>query len=47
MVHKDEDYSVSVVGGKSVLTWMGDFAQGESEGIEEGDVIFVTFAREV
>jgi hypothetical protein len=47
MVHKDEDYSVSVVDGKSVLTWMGDFAQGESEGIEEGDVIFVTFAREV
>jgi hypothetical protein len=47
MVHKDEDYSVSVVGGKTVLTWMGDFAQGESEGIEEGDVIFVTFAREV
>jgi hypothetical protein len=47
MVHKDEDYSVSVVGGKSVLTWMGDFATGGSEAIEESDVIFVTFAREV
>ena len=47
MAHKDEDYSVSVVGGKTVLTWMGDFAQGGSEGIENGDVIFVTFAREV
>jgi hypothetical protein len=47
MVHKDEDYSVSVVGGKTVLTWTGDFATGGVEGIEEGDVIFVTFAREV
>ena len=45
MAHKDEDYSVSVVDGKTVLTWMGDFAQGGSEGIESGDVIFVTFAR--
>jgi len=47
MVHKDEDYSVSVVDGKSVLTWTGDFATGGSEAIEESDVIFVTFAREV
>ena len=47
MVHKDEDYSVSVVSGKSVLTWMGDFATSGVEGIEAGDVIFVTFAREV
>jgi hypothetical protein len=47
MVHKDEDFSVSVVDGKSVLTWMGDFATGGSEAIEEGDVIFVTYAREV
>ena len=47
MVHKDEDYSVSVVGGKTVLTWMGEFATGGVEAIEEGDVIFVTFAREV
>jgi hypothetical protein len=47
MVHKGEDYSVSVVDGKSVLTWMGDFASGGVEAIEEGDVIFVTFARSV
>ena len=47
MVHKDEDYSVSVVGGKTVLTWMGDFATGGVEAIEEGDVIHVTFARSV
>ena len=47
MVHKDEDYSVSVVDGKTVLTWTGDFATGGSEAIEESDVIFVTFAREV
>jgi hypothetical protein len=47
MVHKDEDYSVSVVNGKTVLTWMGDFAAGGVEAIEEGDVIFVTYARQV
>jgi hypothetical protein len=47
MVHKDEDFSVSVVNGKTVLTWMGDFATGGVEAIEEGDVIFVTYAREV
>jgi hypothetical protein len=47
MLHKDQDYSVSVVSGKSVLTWMGDFATGGAEAIEEGDVIFVTFARSV
>jgi len=45
VLHKDEDYSVSVVGGKTVLTWMGDFAVGGAEAITVGDVIHVTFAR--
>lgn len=43
-VHKDEDYSVSVVGGKTRLTWMGDFQSGGVEGIETGMSIFVTYA---
>jgi len=47
MVQKDEDYTVSVVGGKTVLTWIGDFATGEVEAIENGDVIFVTYAYSV
>ena len=47
MVQKDEDYTVSVVDGKTVLTWIGDFATGEVEAIENGDVIFVTYAYSV
>ena len=43
MVHKGEDFSVSTVGGKTRLTWMGDFAVGGVEAIESGDVIFVTY----
>jgi hypothetical protein len=44
MVQKDEDYTVSVVGGVTVLTWIGDFATDGVEAIENGDVIFVTYA---
>jgi predicted nucleic acid-binding Zn-ribbon protein len=43
-VHKDEDYTVSVVGGKTRLTWINSFANPDGEEkIEEGDNIFVTF----
>jgi hypothetical protein len=43
-VHKDEDYTVSVVGGKTRLTWVNSFANPDGEEkIEEGDNIFVTF----
>jgi hypothetical protein len=43
-VHKDEDYTVSVVGGKTRLTWINSFANPNGEEkIEEGDQIFVTF----
>jgi hypothetical protein len=43
-VHKDEDYTVSVVGGKTRLTWINSFANPDGEEkIEEGDSIFVTF----
>lgn len=41
--HKDEDYTVSVVGGKTRLTWINSFASMGSEAIESGDEIFVTF----
>jgi hypothetical protein len=39
-----EDYTVSVVSSKTVLTWAGDFAVGGVEGIEAGDKINVTYA---
>lgn len=39
-----EDYTVSVVDSKTVLTWAGDFAVGGIEGIEAGDKINVTYA---
>jgi len=41
--HKDEDYTVSVVGGKTRLTWINSFGSAGMEAIEEGDEIFVTF----
>jgi hypothetical protein len=44
MVHKDEDYTVSVVGGKTRLTWIGAFASNGAEAIESGDVVFITYA---
>jgi hypothetical protein len=43
-VHKDEDYTVSVVGGKTRLSWIGDFAVGGLEAIEAGDCVFITYA---
>ena len=42
-LHAGEDYSVSVVDGVTVLTWMGDFMLGGSEAIEAGDKIYVTY----
>jgi hypothetical protein len=44
MAHKDVDYTVSVVGGVSRLTWIGDFASGGSEAMENGDNVYVTYA---
>lgn len=43
-LHAGEDYTVSVVGGVTKLTWAGDFAVGGVEGIEAGDKIKVTYA---
>jgi hypothetical protein len=42
-LHEGADYSVAVVDGVSVITWLGDFAVGGAEAIEEGDVINVTY----
>lgn len=44
MAHLDEDFTVSVVGGKTRLTWVGAFAAGGEEAIDLSDVIFVTYA---
>lgn len=43
-LHAGEDYTVSVVGGVTKLTWAGDFAVGGVEGIEAGDKIKVIYA---
>lgn len=44
MAHMDEDFTVSIVGGKTRLTWTGAFAAGGEEAIDLSDVIFVTYA---
>jgi hypothetical protein len=46
-LHEGIDYTVSVVslydGDVTRITWIGDFEQGEVEGIESGDVINVSY----
>jgi predicted nucleic acid-binding Zn-ribbon protein len=42
-LHEGQDFSVSVVGGKSRLTWMGDFMVGGPEEIEEGMKLFFEY----
>lgn len=45
MAHKDEDFTFSVVGGVSRLTWIGSMANPSgAEKIEAGDNVFVTYA---
>jgi hypothetical protein len=45
MVNEDEDFTVSIVGGVSRLTFINSLANpGGDEKIETGDVIFVTYA---
>jgi hypothetical protein len=39
-LHEGQDFSVSVVLGKSRITWMGDFMVGGAEEIEEGMKLF-------
>lgn len=45
MAHKDEDFTVSVVGGVTRLTWIGSMVSPDGvEAIESGDKVFVTYA---
>jgi hypothetical protein len=46
-VHAGDDYSVSVVGGKTRITWINSIAVGGSEEIGSGDNVFVTYAVDV
>lgn len=46
MAHKDEDFTVSVVGGVTRLTWIGSMVSPDGvEAIESGDKVFVTYAH--
>ena len=42
-MHEGDDYTVSVVGGKTRLTFAGDFASGGTTGLEAGDILYVQF----
>lgn len=45
MVHEGEDFTVSVVGGKTRLTWIGSLVNpGGDEAIETGDKVFYSGA---
>lgn len=41
------DYSVSVVGGVSRLTWIGPSVAGAEEEFSEGDVVYIQYMRSV
>ena len=42
-VFKNVDYSVSVVGGKTRITWIGDMASGGSHAIALSDKVYCTY----
>jgi hypothetical protein len=44
-LHKDEDYTVSVVDGVTRISWTGSFGSGGDEEVANGDKIFVTYSR--
>lgn len=44
-LHQDEDFTVSVVGGKTRLTWAGEFAVGGTEAVETGYPIYITYYK--
>ena len=45
MVHEDEDFTVSVVDGKTRLTWIGSLVNPSGdEAIETGDKVFYSGA---
>jgi hypothetical protein len=44
MVHIDEDFEITEVGGVSRLTWIGSLQAGGDEEVEVGDSVFITYA---
>ena len=44
-LHQDEDFTVSVVGGKTRLTWAGEFMVGGTEAVETGYPIYITYYK--
>ena len=42
-MHEGDDYTVSVVGGKTRLTFAGDFATSGTTALEAGDILYVQF----
>lgn len=43
-VHEGEDYTLSVVGGKTRLTWAGDLLPGGIGAIATGDKLYINYA---
>lgn len=41
---KGEDYTVSEVGGKTKITWIGSFASGGSEAVQANEDVFCTYS---
>jgi hypothetical protein len=44
MVHLGDDFTVTVEGDVTRIAWTGSLAEGQAEGVEEGDTVFVTYA---
>jgi len=42
-MHKDEDFTISVVGGFTRITFAGDMLANGSQGLDEGDSLFFTY----
>lgn len=45
-IFEDDDYTISVVGGKTRMTFSGSLASGGDEELEAGDVIQVKYAKQ-
>jgi hypothetical protein len=44
LAHAGVDYEIQVIGTKTRITWIGSFAQGGDEAIENGETIFLFFS---
>jgi hypothetical protein len=43
-IHESDDYGISVVGGKTRLSFQGDIASSGVSALSEGDVLYVSYA---